>query len=357
MIECLSFSSDGSRILVTKLNARDADFPREGYFSDISRTISWVNSKTGNFNGIIRQDFAPGYQGFGWQYWDISRTSAVSNPLNDDVIVINFGSEGLTRYVKSEAGLASQVKNVPYFVDSLALSGSGRRLATFGDHYLTVLDTKNDEIQLHDSLGDPFHPDSPPSIAFNADETRVVSEGYSGLHVFDLATGNQLTRMLVGVEVESFAILPDDTMIVCANSTTKRYDLSGHILELLSASSSYSCSLSPDGKLLATESRGEVRLLDLSTNAKTMEIEVGAFITAITFSPDGQTLAVGDYDGKLTLIDVKTGNTLWTTSPPGRERWPWTYALGFLMLWCLVAVILARRSSKSKPTAASSTAQ
>ncbi|GAF69573.1 unnamed protein product, partial [marine sediment metagenome] len=62
-IECVSFSRDGSRIAVSKLNARDARITLKRYKADVARTLSLLNSSDGTTERRIHQDFLAGNQG------------------------------------------------------------------------------------------------------------------------------------------------------------------------------------------------------------------------------------------------------------------------------------------------------
>lgn len=53
IIECISFSSDGSRIAVSKLQARDARIPMKAYKADVSRTISLLSSNGGSAGTLV----------------------------------------------------------------------------------------------------------------------------------------------------------------------------------------------------------------------------------------------------------------------------------------------------------------
>src|SRR5262249_52120795 len=97
MIEGITFSSDNSRILVTKLAARDACVSGKFYKADVSRTISWLDAATGKDRGVILRDFKPGNCGPAFQLWRMGRTSAVCNPINDEVSVTTFGGGNVVR--------------------------------------------------------------------------------------------------------------------------------------------------------------------------------------------------------------------------------------------------------------------
>ena len=65
---------------------------------------------------------------------------------------------------------------------------------------------------------------------------------------------------------------------------------------------------SPDGRLLATGSRGnasDLRLWDAATGDLLHVFDLGAWVLTVAFSPDGRLLAVGRSDGAVQLLSVR----------------------------------------------------
>ena len=87
---------------------------------------------------------------------------------------------------------------------------------------------------------------------------------------------------------------------------------------------------------------GELRVYDLNSNGVLHSLWFqGA--TALAMSSTGEELAVGDYNGRVALIDTATGVRRWHANPLGRHRWPWTLPAGFVLVWIYVAWRLFRR--------------
>ena len=72
-------------------------------------------------------------------------------------------------------------------------------------------------------------------------------------------------------------------------------------------------SFSPDGKILASGSN-QLFLWDTATGGqlRTTSRELTSGISTLVFSPDGDTLVAGNWDGILELWDVRTGGLLST---------------------------------------------
>ncbi len=67
---------------------------------------------------------------------------------------------------------------------------------------------------------------------------------------------------------------------------------------------------SPDGKLAAIGTIARVQLCDVSTGKVLRSYETSLATMELAFSPDGEKLAVGSWDGDVSLLDIKTGRTI-----------------------------------------------
>ena len=86
---------------------------------------------------------------------------------------------------------------------------------------------------------------------------------------------------------------------------------------LQSDSSIMGVAFSPDGRTLAAgDYNGDVALWDVASGHKITTLPEGATAGSVAFSPDGRTLAVGDYNGGIGLWDVASGHKI-TTLPEG----------------------------------------
>ncbi|MEM6691329.1 MAG: WD40 repeat domain-containing protein [Planctomycetota bacterium] len=337
MIETLSFSSDNSRVLVTKLTARDARTPMKLYKTNLARTVSWADTSTGAVRGRVHQDFKPGNSGPAFRHWWVGRSSVVCNPTDDQIAFSCFGGGDLTygaaQTTPTTIPLAQPAAN-------LTVSKSGRFVAASGMCHLTVVDTFTLKPVMQKQIVDsPFLGAS--LMSFNSDDTLLMTVGDAGAQVWDLVTATKMATLPIDSEslVRSIAVMPDDSVVICSDSSTKRYDLTGSLLNIIK-SGSYVCAASRISNVLAISDGETVRLCDV-TDGTTMRTLSASGVISLAISSDDKWLATGDYDGNVVLYDLLTGTRKWTTTPPGRHRWPWTIPATILVIWCWTAYRLA----------------
>ncbi len=338
-IGCVSFSPDGSRIAVSKMNARNSRTPGKHYIANVSRTLSILAASDGTALGILHRDFKPGNQGPAFALWAAGRTSIALNPVSDHLVALEFGGGNLTQYA-----LDGQTKTLAVRLQrpasGFSLSKSGRLVATSSWDDVTVYETTTGDSVMQvqaDGLYLPFL--HAPLLAFSGDEMRLVMASVKGIHVWDISTGTQSTTIIEGSEprITAMAVAPNDTLLVCSDAWVRRYDFSGNIVSNLTDSRHCrACCISNDGQNAALLDAENVVIYNLASGEPAKFVPFD-WATTIAFSPDGQSLAVGDNGGKVTLVDVRTGKRQWSSSPPGRYRWPWTLPACVLAVWSYVA--------------------
>jgi hypothetical protein len=339
MIETLSFSSDDTRLLATKLTARDAQTPLKFYKADVSRTISWFNASTGASQGIVHQDLRRGNCGPAFGLWWIGRKSAICQPSNDGVTMSAFGGGDVTIGVGTHAPKVVPLKHEAY---NIAVSKTGRFMAASGFDQVTVVDTQREaapmEIQTRDA---PFLHAS--RLAFSNDETRLIVVGDTRMNIWDIPSAKRVGRAIQTdqADINSICAAPDDTIIVCSENWVRRYTFDGQIVATLGDSGAYQCCISGDGTTLAVGGLGRIKIYEVKSNALRKTIPFG-IATALALSRDGRRCAAGGSDGviidRVILADTASGNRLWYANPPGRYQPPWTLPATFLVGWLYFAV-------------------
>jgi WD40 repeat protein len=193
----------------------------------------------------------------------------------------------------------------------------------------------------------------PGLLAFSDDETRIIAGDESGIDIWNADTGVHIATIIEGEElwINAIAVAPNDTLLVCADDWVRRYDFSGNVVSTFPGSKGFHVAcVSSDGRHAALIGNGNVTVFDLASGERTNSMLVGS-ASALAFSPDGRSLAVGDRDGNVSLFDVRTAEREWTTTPPGRYRWAWTLPAPFLVIWCLIVwrVLLAPPVAVRRP--------
>jgi len=341
MIETLSFSSDGSRILVTKLTARDAQTPMKLYKSNVARTISWLDSSSGLDRGVIHQDFKPGNSGPAFRHWWVGRTSVICDPSNDRIAFSAFGGGDVT-YGVDQASPVTIPLTQP--AANLAISKSGRFLAASGMFQLTVTDTSTSKTLLQAQAGAlPFL--GALLMSFNGDESRLITVGDS-VHIWDITTASQPTTLQTDTEslVRAIALLPDDSLVLCSNSWIKRYDLSGKLLTTIDDHGGYVCVASQTRGTVVISNGDTVTVCDATNGTIKQTLPLSGAIS-LALSPNDELLAIGDYNGRVALYNLPNGDRQWLANAPGRHRWPWPIPAAALCAWCWIAWRLASRGT------------
>src|SRR5262249_17249863 len=152
------------------------------------------------------------------------------------------------------------------------------------------------------------------SLAFSPDGKRLVSANSGGaVTLWEVATGKRAGRLAaIGQEGEvgSVAFAADGRTV--AAGTRYAVPLWGTTKAAPSRTlkgAGTPVAFSPDGKTLATgEWENAVHLWNVATGEEIRQMAGhGSYISALAFAPDGQTVASGSWDGNIRLWKTRSG--------------------------------------------------
>ena len=192
--------------------------------------------------------------------------------------------------------------------------------------------------ELHLLLSIPAHSGSVPDVTFNPDGTRLASINDDGTAMlWDALSGEQLITMVnkdsypsTGVP-RSVAFSPDGKTLVTSDATQvilweatsgeRLFTLAG---QSIGTTTGYNLgagqiSFSPDGERLAVANMdGASKVWDLATQTEVLSFTSGAQpAKAIAYSPDGNLLATGGDEGIVKIWDADSGEELLAMSLGG----------------------------------------
>lgn len=220
------------------------------------------------------------------------------------------------------------------------LSDWGTSLALAPDGQTFATGASNSDVWLWEiATGRPIrllgHNDSAWGVAgllFFPDGQNIVSAAHDdGIHQWDVNVTHE-TRAFGDMNTTALAISPVEPILAydahCCGFTGVGFVRLGETLPFLELATPNeeiprSLTFSPDGQLLAVGAdtgAGEVWLFNVTAGQLQMtlvtEVERSAFVDSLAFSPDGQILAVASYDQTIRLWRVSDGTLLQTLTLP-----------------------------------------
>ncbi len=204
----------------------------------------------------------------------------------------------------------------------LAYSPNSESLAIGISNVVSIRSTEDttEQLRLTGHTGDVF------ALAWSPDGSLLASSASNDtlIRLWNPSSGEQV-RVLEGHEswIRSVTFSPDGKLLASASVdlTIRLWNVAdGTLLTTLNGHSDWpgSVAFAPDGRTLASTGRdGTVRLWNVATgrqvpafefqNADNPVTETPFTTTGLAFSSDGDSLAVGSYDGSVFLLDARTG--------------------------------------------------
>jgi len=194
-------------------------------------------------------------------------------------------------------------------------AGTGGEFPESGDNALLIWDVQSGEV-VHHLLG---HTSQITDVAYSPDGQFIATITMNdGLFIWDAQTGELSRQMDTINNLVSVDYSPDGQYIATStyhdvperNIVFIRDVQTGetiHAFQHISLSLDYS----PDGQFLASAWDG-VRVWDAQTGDEIATLPYDDYINDVSFSPDGQSLAVATYNNAVDIYDVATMTRVYT---------------------------------------------
>ncbi|PKX93693.1 uncharacterized protein P174DRAFT_459847 [Aspergillus novofumigatus IBT 16806] len=158
------------------------------------------------------------------------------------------------------------------------------------------------------------HGDSVNSVAFSRDDKMLISGSHdNSVRIWDVQTG-KLLRILEGhtAAVTCVEVSGHSQVASCGyDGTIRTWDANtGALRHILTPDSGvWSISFSPDGKFVAAAAGETLQIWDVHHGQLQETFQRGVIrVSSVDFSPTGQRLAVGFWDGIVQIWNVETGS-------------------------------------------------
>jgi WD40 repeat protein len=217
---------------------------------------------------------------------------------------------------------------------SVVYSPDGKRLAALGDYTVQVVDTADGKTLFQDEFVGNI-----ANALFTPDGKRLVASGYSYgvngrfcfLYVWEQNEFKKTTLEHVDGLLRDFT----GSGAVAVLETPKgiqEYDIeAGREVKFHPLPQGAQALLALSGKtaLYRTDNNSHLMVYDWSAPDKTKSLDLpGRYPLVVALSPDGKTLAWGDYMSGLSLFDLTKGEVLRQLTPAGAAR-PYIRSLAF----------------------------
>ena len=180
------------------------------------------------------------------------------------------------------------------------------------------------------TLTNPDFQRSPGAIAFSPDGYQLMTLTQKGaIQFWDTATWQEKTSLARENYLASTlpSAISSDKKLIASKSPKGKYEYgiweaaTGKLLKSFGtdAPTVRSCAFSPDGNSLAIGNYyGHIRIFDTETGKELANFQGHTLqVNSLAYSPDGDRLVSGSFDGSVTLWEAKTGKELMTNNQLG----------------------------------------
>ena len=349
-IESIGFLSNGEQLAVAKLNARHP-IPTTGlsYRGKFALTVSILQANNGIATPICSESKFSGY-GTARLLSNFGKSSIATVSSSNELYILKFGASDEVSIHSIDTDLPARKIAMPDYFMSFTLSPDRSRIGISHFNELAVLDIATAKYIMHkpDWRYSPTLGAVP--MSFSDDGALLAAGGYDAMEVLDLANGTR--GFVVESEGLPFSLpvqfVPHRSMLaVGVKNGVELYDLQGQLVHHLTFSGPCrAIAASSNGKFVAAAYESGVALFDIDVMEQVWSSNWND-PSCLAFSPDGTQLAVGDFNGLVSLVDVATGDQLWQVSPPSAENWTWTIPYALLGAWSIACIYLAWRKTRA----------
>ncbi|HEY4312151.1 MAG TPA: WD40 repeat domain-containing protein [Pirellulales bacterium] len=330
-IGALSFSPDGKRLAVVKLNWRDANVSLKGYAADILRTLSIVDVEKAIPTEVVDRAFVAGNQGPAFAILRQCPDSLAFSADGKRLFFLDFEATKIrvcdlsSKTTNTFFEFGPQAGNLQF-----ALSPDRAVVAQEDWGNGVVLLGADDAKQIakapNITIFSPFR----SGISLSSDNHWLAIREQDKVNLYEVEAQLLATGHLACTG--GFAFAPGTEQLAVANGSniTLSNLVTKNERNLAFGQEINNVRFVGDGRVIvATEQ--ELILLDVTTGDVAGRLKHEQWVTAIASSPDAQTVAIGDNRGNVVLWNVKTGRSS-RFRAPGRSGYPWTLPAGLLVV-------------------------
>jgi WD40 repeat protein len=342
-VNSLSFSPDGSKLIVDHLSAVDAEVPHKGYVRNRVRSLKIVNVFTAT-STVLKTERV---DGVGVSFRRRGNADAIFHPVANQVVDREYSGTKILIHTLDSNNKTFIFPNTSRDPQLFSFSDTGKLFAVLYINSLAVWGTHKNEYTAVTPV--EFDCSFFGNMIFLPDESKLIFASDAIAPFIQICDLERKTHRAIEMEprtIISIAAIDNNSFLMTSSQGVQQYDLDGKLLQTFDNNGTRcNCDVSRKNKIGAWFAENGVVLYDFSKQQTIRVIEMNAG-PLLALSPEGDLLATTAGD-TVSLWDVKTGHLRWSISMAERSRTPWFLPVGGLMLW----VWVAWRMQRKQPTA------